>query len=203
MPLNTKEEELYNQLDDGIWSSKGSRFLPHKKYKYILNLLKFFNTSFSFLLICIGIYKISGKSFLANYTVEIDILLLILSIYIFSSSFYLYILEQKVNSIFNNATDLSKLLRELKLVENSKDLCNISHTYNKLEKELNQDYIDYKMWCNQIVNKKHKNGCFEGTYYFVLWHIYSKFPLLIILILFFIIFYHNKIFNFFNIILSY
>ncbi len=30
MVLDKKEIELYNQLDDGIWSSKGSRFLTHK-----------------------------------------------------------------------------------------------------------------------------------------------------------------------------
>lgn len=196
MALDENEIKLYNQLDDGIWSSKGSRFLTHKKYKSILNLLKFFNTSFSFLLICIGIYKISGETFLDKYTIQTDIMLLILSIYIFSSSFYLYILEQKVNNIFINATELSKLLRDLKLAKNNSDLSEISNKYNQLEKELNQDYIDYKMWCNQVVDNKHKNDCFEGTYYFIIWHIYSKFPLVLFIIFLLGIFYRNEILNF-------
>lgn len=196
MVLDKKEIELYNQLDDGIWSSKGSRFLTHKKYKSILNLLKFFNTSFSFLLICIGIYKISGKTFLEQYTIEVDVLLLVLSIYIFSSSFYLYILEQKVNNIFNNATDLSKLLRDLKLVKTNDDLSEVSDKYNKLEKELNQDYIDYKMWCNQVIHNKHKNDCLEGTFYFIVWHIYSKFPLVLFIVTSLILFYSNEILSF-------
>lgn len=196
MDLNEEETKLYKQLDDGIWATKGSRFLTHKKYKSIFNFLKLFNTLFSFVLICIGIYKLSGMCIADKYILPIDILSLILAIYIFTSSFYLYTLEQKVNIIFNNATELSKLLRDLKLIKKVEDLQKISDDYNKLEKELNQDAIDYKMWCNQVTHSKHKNSCLSGLYYDILWHFYSKFPLIIFMLILLITYFSTPITTF-------
>jgi len=183
MNLTEEEKKLYNQLDDGIWATKGTRFLTYRKYKSIFNLLKSFNTIFSFLLIVIGIYKIGGFSFIdSNYDKPIDILLLILSIYIFSTSFYISTMDIKINRILKNATNLSYLLRKLKLVTNTQDLSNISDDYKKLEDELNHDYIDYKKWCNINGSNKHKNSCFGEIYYGCLWSFYSKFPLVLLIL---------------------
>ncbi len=89
------------------------------------------------------------------------------------------------------------MLRDLKLVKTNDDLSEVSDKYNKLEKELNQDYIDYKMWCNQVVHNKHKNDCLEGTFYFIVWHIYSKFPLVLFIIVLLVMFYGSEILSFF------
>ena len=171
-------KELFNQLDEGMWVTKGSRLLTYRKYNSIHSILKCLNTVFSFVLIIIAIYKIGSYDFFnGQYDKQIDIILLIISIYIFSVSFYLPILELKVNKIFDNATNISYLLRKLKLAKNGLDLDDISVKYHKLEEELNHDDIDYKMWCNSINCDKHNKGTIFDT---LLWHIYSKFPLLIL-----------------------
>ncbi len=173
-------KELFNQLDEGMWVTKGSRLLTYRKYNSIHSILKCLNTVFSFVLIIIAIYKIGSYDFFnGQYDKQIDIILLIISIYIFSVSFYLPILELKVNKIFDNATNISYLLRKLKLAKNGLDLDDISVKYHELEEELNHDDIDYKMWCNSINCDKHNKGTIFDTF---LWHIYSKFPLLILLL---------------------
>lgn len=173
-------KELFDQLDEGMWITKGSRLLTYRKYNSIHSILKCLNTVFSFVLIVIAIYKIGSYNFFnGQYDRQIDIILLIISIYIFSISFYLPILELKVNKIFNNATNISYLLRKLKLASDGDEQDKISVEYNLLEQELNHDEIDYKMWCNSICSSKYKK---YGVSASILWHLYSKFPLFILLI---------------------
>lgn len=173
-------KELYDQLDEGIWVTKGTRFLTHRKYKSIYNLLKLLNTVLAFLLIVISIYQIGGYQYQGGiYEKCISILSLIFAIYIFAMSFYLSILELKVKTIHDNATNLSCLLRKLKLATDDVTLNSISNEYCKLEKELNHDKIDYKYWCNEVKSSKHQNSWCEKVYYFLLWHLYSKFPLVL------------------------
>ena len=102
-------EGLEKQLDKALWISKGSRFKTYHKYKSIYNILKFFNILLSFILICISILIIGKFETLIDADI-MNILLLIIAIYIFTISIYLPILELKVKTIFDNATEISYLL---------------------------------------------------------------------------------------------
>jgi len=173
------KKTLKRQLDKALWTTKGARFKSYHKYKSILNIVKFLNILLSFLLISIAICNISGVELIINEK-YINIILLIISIYIFTSSIYFPLLEGKVKLIFTNATEISKLLIKLKLITSNKKLLRLSDQYSELEKELNHDEIDYKIWCNEQRSISNNYSCIYKLYIYLLWHFYSKFPIFII-----------------------
>ena len=171
-------EELKKQLDTALWKSKGSRFKTYHKYKSIYNILKFFNTFLSFILICISIVTI-GKFQIPINTDIMNILLLIIAIYIFTISIYLPTLELKVKILFDNATEISYLLRKLKIITTIEELSKLSDDYLKLEKVVNHDELDYKIWCSLNNCEKASNCFIKEAYIIFIWNFYAKFPILI------------------------
>lgn len=177
-----KDNTLYKQLDNALWVTNGCRFLSHKKYKSIYISLQILVIFLSFLLICIGILNITGNKLLTNISKEnLDILLLIISIFVFSLSISLPSLSNKVNLMHENATNIASLLRMLKLAKNEKDLENISNNYDRYLIQTNHDTIDFNRWSDTIENPKYNHGKIEAFLYLIVWHFYSKFVYILFL----------------------
>ena len=183
-----KEHLLYKQLDYALWATSSCRFLSFRKYKSIYISLQILIICLSFLLICIGIlniteYKISNMIPKEN----LDISVLIISIFIFSLSIYLPSLSNKVNLLHDNATDIASLLRMLKLAKNEENLKDISISYDRYLKQINHDNIDFYRWINFEKDSKYKHGVFKSLLYLILWHFYSKIVYILCFIIIFLI----------------